>query len=103
MVTAVLIGYAVEEIDISDGGGLISTNSPYRSGDRAGTVFLGVDEPERDSQTKLMLHTCGILSCRIEKGNLANAAGYYLAAIPTAMDGGIDPSDPHIRLGDMET
>jgi len=63
---------AVEEIDISTAGGLISTNSHYPLlANRRERFFLGVRmNPERDSQTNYMLTRAGSFLPN-EKGNLA--------------------------------
>ncbi|HBR36392.1 MAG TPA: flagellar hook protein, partial [Sulfitobacter pontiacus] len=92
---------AVEELDISTAGGLISTNS---STDLAigGNGFFAVSmNPNETVQTNYMLTRAGSF-LPDEQGNLKNAAGYYLAGYPYGLEGDIGSVD-RTSFKDMET
>lgn len=92
---------AVEEIDISKAGGLISTTSPT---DLAigGSGFFSVSvNPNETVVTNYMLTKAGSF-LPDQDGNLKNAAGFYLAGYPYGLDGSIGSVD-RSSFDQMET
>lgn len=92
---------AVDELDISTSGGLISTTS---STDLAigGSGFFAVSlNPNETVQTNYMLTRAGSF-LPDENGDLVNAAGYYLAGFPYGLDGTIGSVD-RSSFDQMET
>lgn len=99
--TGVLSVAAVNRLDISTAGGLISTNS---NTDLAigGRGFFAVSlNPNETVQTNYMLTRAGSFLPDAD-GNLANAAGFYLAGYPYNLDGSIGDVD-RSSFGDMKT
>lgn len=99
--TGVLSVVAVENIDINESGGLISTNS---STDMAigGSGFFAVSlNPNETVVTNYALTRAGSFLPDAE-GNLVNAAGYYLAGYPYQLDGTLGAVD-RSSFAQMET
>jgi len=92
---------AVDEMDITQAGGLIATDSSTDlaiSGDGFFAVSLRADETV---QTNYMLTRAGSF-LPDEDGNLVNAAGYYLAGYSYNLDGTL-PDVDRGTFTDMET
>lgn len=92
---------AVDQLDISTAGGLISTNSPT---DMAigGSGFFAVSlSPNETVQTNYKLTRAGSFLPDAD-GNLKNAAGYFLAGFPYGLDGTIGSID-RSSFDQMET
>jgi flagellar hook protein FlgE len=92
---------AVDELDISSSGGLISTTSPT---DMAigGSGFFAVSlNPNETVPTNYMLTRAGSF-LPDQNGDLKNAAGYYLAGYPFGLDGTIGSVD-RSSFDQMET
>lgn len=92
---------AVDQIDISSAGGLISTSSAT---DLAigGSGFFAVSlNPNETVATNYMLTRAGSFLPDAD-GNLRNAAGYYLAGFPFDLDGSIGSVD-RSSFDQMET
>lgn len=99
--TGVLSVAAVNRLDISTAGGLISTNS---NTDLAvgGSGFFAVSlNPDETVHTNYMLTRAGSFLPDAD-GNLANAAGFYLAGYPYNLDGSIGDVD-RSSFSDMTT
>lgn len=92
---------AVDQIDISSAGGLISTNSPTDMA-LGGAGFFAVSiNPNETVQTNYMLTRAGSFLPDAD-GNLRNAAGFYLAGFPYGLDGTIGSVD-RSSFDQMET
>ena len=92
---------AVEQLDISSAGGLISTNSPTDMAIGGNGFFSVSIRPNETVATNYMLTRAGSF-LPDENGNLKNAAGFYLAGFPYGLDGTIGSVD-RSSFDQMET
>ncbi len=99
--TGVLSVSAVDRMDISLAGGLISTNSPTDLAIGGNGFFAVSLNPNDPVQTNYLLTRAGSFLPDAE-GNLQNAAGYFLAGYAYNLDGTIDNSD-RSSFAQMET
>lgn len=83
---------AVEEIDISSAGGLVSTKSPTDLAIGGNGFFAVSINPNETVATNYMLTKAGSF-LPDQDGNLKNAAGFYLAGYPYDLDGTIGSVD----------
>lgn len=92
---------AVDQLDISTSGGLISTNSATDLAIGGRGFFAVSINPNETTVTNYMLTRAGSFLPDAQ-GNLRNAAGYYLAGYPFGLDGTIGSVD-RSSFDQMET
>lgn len=83
---------AVDQVDISTAGGLISTNSPTDMAIGGNGFFAVSLSPNEKVPTNYMLTRAGSF-LPDKDGNLKNAAGYFLAGYPVGVDGTVGSVD----------
>ncbi len=83
---------AIEKIDISTAGGLISTNSPTDLAIGGNGFFAVSLTPNDPIPTNYMLTRAGSF-LPDKEGNLKNAAGYFLAGYSVGLDGTVGSVD----------
>ena len=99
--SGVLSVEAVDEIDINQAGGLISTSSETDLAISGNGFFIVSANPNETVQTNYMLTRAGAF-LPDEDGNLVNAAGFYLAGFPYDNEGSLGNVD-RSSFGSMET
>ena len=83
---------AVDGAEVSKAGITISTSSPFDYAVDGQGFFLVSKNPNDPVEANYFLSRAGNFSPD-ENGNLRNAAGYYLAAFPTDVDGNVGAVD----------
>lgn len=99
--SGVLSVSAVEELDISTAGGLVSTTSNTDMAVSGNGFFVVSVNPNETVQTNYMLTRAGSF-LPDENGDLVNAAGFYLAGFPYDTEGSIGSID-RSGFNQMET
>ncbi|RMH41769.1 MAG: flagellar hook protein FlgE [Alphaproteobacteria bacterium] len=99
--SGVLSVKAVDEIDMANPGGLISTSSPTDLAISGAGFFVVSVNPNETVETNYMLTRAGSF-LPDESGNLVNPAGYYLAGYRFGIDGTIGEVDRN-SFGQMTT
>jgi flagellar hook protein FlgE len=92
---------AVDELDMAQPGGLISTNSSTDLAISGEGFFVVTVNPNETVETNYMLTRAGSF-LPDENGDLVNPAGYYLAGYPYGPDGTIGEVD-RTTVDQMET
>ncbi|MDX2485524.1 MAG: flagellar hook protein FlgE [Pseudodonghicola sp.] len=99
--SGVLSVSAVEELEMSRAGGLISTNSATDMAISGSGFFTVSLRPDETVQTNYLLTRAGSF-LPDQDGNLVNAAGYYLAGYRYDLDGELGDVD-RSSFAQMET
>lgn len=86
--SGILSVVAVDELDMAQPGGLISTNSATDLALSGDGFFIVSQNPNETVQTNYLMTRAGSF-LPDENGDLKNPAGYYLAGYPYGLDGTI--------------